>query len=146
VDNLDSGEVNDMNVSYDFELNLSTNFEPSSFEELLLMMSGKNPCRRSMMLSSRMGRGSSWILHLEPNQLAAGGSCYHGICTCAKPFARCQSYVTIRSIYHCHLGKYFHHFSEGERSNAMEVSLVTSRDPIARLAKPMAPYLGHSMR
>jgi hypothetical protein len=26
-------------------------------------MSGNNICRRSMMLSSRMGHGSSWILH-----------------------------------------------------------------------------------
>jgi hypothetical protein len=33
VDNLDSGDVDDMNVSYDYELNLSTNFEPTSFEE-----------------------------------------------------------------------------------------------------------------
>jgi hypothetical protein len=33
VDNSDSGDVDDMDVSYDCELNLSTNFEPTSFEE-----------------------------------------------------------------------------------------------------------------
>jgi hypothetical protein len=34
VDNSKSGDVNDMDVSYDYELNLSTNFEPNSFEEV----------------------------------------------------------------------------------------------------------------
>jgi transposase InsO family protein len=34
VDNSDSGDVDDMDVSYDCELNLSTNFEPTSFEEV----------------------------------------------------------------------------------------------------------------
>jgi hypothetical protein len=43
VDNSDSGDVNDMDVSFDCELNLST--------------SGKKPCRRSMMLSSRIRHG-----------------------------------------------------------------------------------------
>jgi hypothetical protein len=33
VNNSNSGEVYDMNVSYDCELNLSTNLEPTSFEE-----------------------------------------------------------------------------------------------------------------
>jgi hypothetical protein len=34
VDNSYSGDVNDIDVSYDRELNLSTNFEPTSFEEV----------------------------------------------------------------------------------------------------------------
>jgi hypothetical protein len=33
VDNLDSGDVNDMDVSFDCELNLSTNIEPTLFEQ-----------------------------------------------------------------------------------------------------------------
>jgi hypothetical protein len=33
VDNLDSIFVDDINVSYDYDLFLSTNFEPTSFEE-----------------------------------------------------------------------------------------------------------------
>jgi hypothetical protein len=33
VDNSNSGDVDDMDVSYDCELNLSTNHEPNSFEE-----------------------------------------------------------------------------------------------------------------
>jgi hypothetical protein len=33
VDNSNSGDVDDMDVSYDCDLNLSTNFEPTSFEE-----------------------------------------------------------------------------------------------------------------
>jgi hypothetical protein len=32
VDHSDSCNVDDMDVSYDCELNLSTNFEPNSFE------------------------------------------------------------------------------------------------------------------
>jgi hypothetical protein len=35
VDDSDSGDVNDMEVSYDCELNLFTNFEPTSFEEVV---------------------------------------------------------------------------------------------------------------
>jgi hypothetical protein len=35
VDNSYSSDVNDMDVSYDCELNLSTNFEPTSFEEIV---------------------------------------------------------------------------------------------------------------
>jgi hypothetical protein len=34
VDNSDLGDVDDMDVSYDCEWNLSTNFEPTSFEEV----------------------------------------------------------------------------------------------------------------
>jgi hypothetical protein len=63
--------------------------------------------------------------------------------TCAKPSTRSQSCVTIVGIYHCHLSKYFPRFSEGKKSNTREASLVTSRDRTARLAKPIAPYLGH---
>jgi hypothetical protein len=33
VDNPNSGDVDDMNVSYDCDLNLSTNLEPTSFKE-----------------------------------------------------------------------------------------------------------------
>jgi hypothetical protein len=33
VDNSNSGDVDDMDVSYDCELNLSTKLEPTSFEE-----------------------------------------------------------------------------------------------------------------
>jgi len=33
VDNSNSGDVDDMDVSYDCELNLSTNHEPTSFKE-----------------------------------------------------------------------------------------------------------------
>jgi hypothetical protein len=33
VDNSDSGDVNDMGVSFDCELNLSTNIEPTSFQD-----------------------------------------------------------------------------------------------------------------
>jgi hypothetical protein len=33
VDNSDSSDVADMDVSYDCELNLSTNHEPNSFKE-----------------------------------------------------------------------------------------------------------------
>jgi hypothetical protein len=33
------------------------------------MMSGNNPCKRSMILSSIMGFGSWWNLHSEPTQL-----------------------------------------------------------------------------
>jgi hypothetical protein len=54
-----------------------------------------------------------------------------------------KSCVTIGNTHHCHLSRYFPRFSEGERSNTREASLVTSRDQIARLAKPIAPYLGH---
>jgi len=43
-------------------------------KKLLLMMSGKKPCIRSMMLSSRMGHGIWLTLHSKPNQLAASGS------------------------------------------------------------------------
>jgi hypothetical protein len=43
-------------------------------KKFLLMMSGNKPCRRSMVLSSRMGHGNWWILHLEPNELVVGGS------------------------------------------------------------------------
>jgi hypothetical protein len=39
----------------------------------LLMMNGKKPCRRNMMLSSRMRLGSLYRLHLEPNQSVASG-------------------------------------------------------------------------
>jgi hypothetical protein len=35
VDDLDLGDVNDKEVSHDCELNLSTNFEPTSFEEVV---------------------------------------------------------------------------------------------------------------
>ena len=35
IDDLDSRDVSDMEVSYDYELNLSTNFEPTSFEEVV---------------------------------------------------------------------------------------------------------------
>jgi hypothetical protein len=41
VGNLDLGGVNDMDVSYDCELNLSPKFEPNSFEEVVIMMSVK---------------------------------------------------------------------------------------------------------
>jgi hypothetical protein len=51
--------------------------------------------------------------------------------------------VTIGSFYHCHLSRYFPRFSDGRRSNTREASLVTSRDQVARLAKPTTPYLGH---
>jgi hypothetical protein len=34
VDNSNSGDVEDMDVSYDCELNLSTNLEPTSFKEV----------------------------------------------------------------------------------------------------------------
>jgi len=35
VDNSDSSDVDDMDASFDIELNLSTNFEPNSFEEFV---------------------------------------------------------------------------------------------------------------
>jgi hypothetical protein len=60
-----------------------------------------------------------------------------------KASTRYRSCVTIGNIYHCHLSRYFPRFSEGKKSNTREASLVTSRDQIARLAKPIAPYLGH---
>jgi hypothetical protein len=41
------------------------------------------------------------------------GYCYHRICTCAKPFTRYQSCITIGSSCHCHLDKYFPRFSVG---------------------------------
>jgi hypothetical protein len=66
---------------------------------------------------------------------------YHRICTCAKPSTRSQSCVTIGSFYHCHLSRYFPHFSDGRRSNTREASLVTSRDQIARLVEPTTPIL-----
>jgi hypothetical protein len=34
VDNSNSGAADDMDLSYDCELNLSTNFEPTSFDEV----------------------------------------------------------------------------------------------------------------
>lgn len=34
VDNSNLGDVDDMDVSYDCELNISCNFEPDSFEEV----------------------------------------------------------------------------------------------------------------
>jgi len=37
----DSDSPIDMDVSYDYELNLSSYFEPISFKEFLLMMNGK---------------------------------------------------------------------------------------------------------
>jgi hypothetical protein len=70
-------------------------------------------------------------------------NCYHRICTCAKPFTRCQSCVTIRTNHHCHLDKYFPLFSDGKMSNTREASLVTSRDAIASKGKFITPYLGH---
>jgi hypothetical protein len=87
-------------------------------------------------------------MSLNPNRkcytiLCVVSEDYHRICTCAKPSTRSQSCVTIGSIYHCHLSRYFPRFSEGKKSNTREASLVTSRDQIARLAKPIAPYLGH---
>jgi hypothetical protein len=69
--------------------------------------------------------------------------CYHRIYTCAKPFTRSQYCVTIGSVYHCHISKGFPHFSDGRRSTTREASVVTSRDQIARLVEPTAPYLGH---
>jgi hypothetical protein len=33
IDNSESGDVNDIDVSFNYELNLSTNIEPNSFEE-----------------------------------------------------------------------------------------------------------------
>jgi hypothetical protein len=36
-------------------------------------MNGKNPCKRNMMLSSRMGHVSWWILHLEQNLSVGSG-------------------------------------------------------------------------
>jgi hypothetical protein len=68
VDNSVLGVVSDLDVSYDCELN------QLPLKKLLPMMSGKKPCRRSMMLSSRMGHGSWWIFHLETNQLDVAGS------------------------------------------------------------------------
>jgi hypothetical protein len=73
VDNSNSCDVDDMDVSHDCELNLSTNLEQLPLKKLLLMMNGKKPCRRNMMLSSRMGHGNWWTLHMEPNRLAASG-------------------------------------------------------------------------
>jgi hypothetical protein len=73
VDNSNSCDVDDMDVSHDCELNLSTNLEQLPLKKLLLMMNGKKPCRRNMMLSSRMGHGSWWTLHMEPNQSVASG-------------------------------------------------------------------------
>jgi hypothetical protein len=35
VNDSDSGDVNNMEVSYDCELNLSTNFEPTSYEKVV---------------------------------------------------------------------------------------------------------------
>jgi hypothetical protein len=45
----DSDSPVDMDVSYDCELNLSTDFEPTSFKEVLLMMNGKKRCKKNMM-------------------------------------------------------------------------------------------------
>jgi hypothetical protein len=41
--------------------------------KFILMMNGNKPCKRNMMLSSRMGHESWWTLHMKPNQLDAGG-------------------------------------------------------------------------
>jgi hypothetical protein len=43
VDDLDSGDVNDMEVSYDCDLNLFSNFEPTSFEDVVSHDEGKEP-------------------------------------------------------------------------------------------------------
>jgi hypothetical protein len=71
--------------------------------------------------------------------------CYHRICTCAKPSTRSQILCNYGRIYHYHLSRYFPCFSVGERSTTREAFLVTSRDQIARLAKPTTPYLGPLM-
>jgi hypothetical protein len=44
--------------------------QPGSYQKGPLM-NQNNPCKRNMMLSSRMGHESWWTLHLEPNQLDA---------------------------------------------------------------------------
>ena len=41
----------DLDVSFDCELNLFGNFEPTSFIEFAHMMNGKNPCKVSMIYS-----------------------------------------------------------------------------------------------
>jgi len=41
VDELDLSDVNDMKVSYDCDLNLFTNFEPTSFEDVVSHDEGK---------------------------------------------------------------------------------------------------------
>jgi hypothetical protein len=53
--------------------------------------------------------------------------------------------VTIGRIYHCHLSRDFPCFSDGRGPPQGRLPLVTSRDQIARLAKPTTPYLGHLM-
>jgi hypothetical protein len=73
VNNSNSSDVDDMDVSYDCDFKLSTNLEPIFLKKPLLMINRKNPCRRNMMISSRTRHGSWWILHSEPKQLAASG-------------------------------------------------------------------------
>ena len=47
-----------MEASIDYELNLSTTYESTSFEETISRDSGKKLCRMNMMLSSIMGHGN----------------------------------------------------------------------------------------
>ena len=47
----DSNSPVDMDVSYDCELNLSTDFEPNSFKEAASHVNGNKQCKRSMMPS-----------------------------------------------------------------------------------------------
>jgi hypothetical protein len=67
IDNSNSSDVEDMDVSYDCTMNRLPLKNP------LLMMNGKNQCIRNMMLSSRMGHGIWWTLHMELKRLAAIG-------------------------------------------------------------------------
>jgi hypothetical protein len=63
-----------MDVSYDCELNLSTNFEPTSFEEVASNDYWKEAKQKEYDLSSRMGHESWWTLHSKPNQFDASES------------------------------------------------------------------------
>jgi hypothetical protein len=73
VDNSNPGDLDNMDVSCDCELNYLLTLDQLALKNPLLMMNGKNPCGRNMILSSRIGHGSWWTLHLEPNQLDASG-------------------------------------------------------------------------
>jgi hypothetical protein len=54
-------------------------------------------------------------------------------------------FLGIHVLHWDHLSRDFPHFSDGKWSTTREASLVTSRDQIARLVEPTAPYLGHLM-
>eukprot|EP00253_Pinus_taeda_P029221 PITA_29221 len=70
----DSNSPIDMDVSYDCELNLSTDFEPTSFKEAASHNAWKEAMQKEYDALIKNGTWKLVDLHLEPNQLDSSGS------------------------------------------------------------------------